>query len=310
MKAGRRRYLQQMLALSAWPALAARADERRFLVSFAQDALSNDFQAAQVRLLAERFAREPQINFVFSDADGQTAKQIADIEEFVARKVDLLIVFPRDAKAMAPVVAQAYRRGIPVVLLSRSVETNDYTSLVGPDNEQLGAQAADFMAARLHGKGAVMMLEGVPTASSAIARGAGFRNRLRRYPGIQLVASKVGNYLRGDAILAMEEMLSSGLQFDGLFAQSDSMAAGAHLALKKAGIAPASKLIVGIDYIAEARQAILAGEQTASFVYPLSINEVVETVIAILRGHKVPRRRVVPGRLVTRSEAQSVAPIF
>lgn len=310
MKAGRRRYLQQMLALSAWPALAARADERRFLVSFAQDALSNDFQAAQVRLLAERFAREPQINFVFSDADGQTAKQIADIEEFVARKVDLLIVFPRDAKAMAPVVAQAYRRGIPVVLLSRSVETNDYTSLVGPDNEQLGAQAADFMAARLHGKGAVMMLEGVPTASSAIARGAGFRNRLRRYPGIQLVASKVGNYLRGDAILAMEEMLSSGLQFDGLFAQSDSMAAGARLALKKAGIAPASKLIVGIDYIAEARQAILAGEQTASFVYPLSINEVVETVIAILRGHKVPRRRVVPGRLVTRSEAQSVAPIF
>ncbi len=310
MKAGRRRYLQQMLALSAWPAWAARAGERRFLVAFAQDALSNDYHAAQVRRMAERFSREPQVNFVFSDADGQTAKQIADIEEFVARRVDLLIVAPRDAKAMVPVIANAYRRGIPVVLLSRSVESDAYTCLVGPDNEQIGAQVADFMAARLHGKGDVMMLEGVPTASTAIARSAGFRNRLRRYPGIRLVASKVGNYLRGDAIRAMEEMLGSGLYFDGLFAQSDSMAAGARLALKKAGIAPASKLIVGIDYIAEARQAILDGEQTASFVYPMSVNETAETAIAILHGRKVPRRRVVPSRLVTKAEAHAVEPIF
>ena len=306
----RREYLQKLLALAAWPAVTAQAGERRYLVGFAQDNLSNDFHAAQVTRLAERFSREPLVNFVFSDAEGQTAKQIADIEEFIARKVDLLIVAPRDAKAMVPVVAGAYRRGIPVILLSRRIDGDSYTCLVGPDNEQIGAQVADFMAARMGGKGAVMMLEGIPTASTAIARGEGFRNRLRRYPGMELVASKVGYYLRGDAIRAMEEMLGSGLHFDGLFAQSDSMAAGARLAMKKAGVAPSSKVIVGIDYIAEARQAILNGEQTASFVYPLCTDEAAEIAVAILRGRKVAKRRIVPSRLITQREARLAQPIF
>lgn len=310
MKLTRRRYLLGMLATAVSPELLARDGERRYLVAFAQDTLSNDFRAAQVRLLAERFAQEPGINFVFSDADGQTAKQIADIEEFVARKVDLLIVAPRDAKAMAPVVTDAYRRGIPVVLISRRIEGDGYTSLVGPDDELIGEMAADFMGKRLHGKGAVMMIEGVPSASTAIARSEGFRRGLRKYPGVRLVATKVGNYLRGDAIRAMEEMLGSGLDFDGLFAQSDSMAAGARLALKKAGVAPASKIIVGVDYIAEARKAILDGEQTASFVYPPCAEEVVEVCLGILRGRKVTRRRLVSSRLVTRNEAISLAPIF
>ncbi len=280
------------------------------MVGFAQDNLANDFHAAQVRRLVERFSREPSVNFVFSDAEGETAKQIADVEEFTARKVDLLIVAPRDAKAMAPVIAEAYRQGIPVILLSRRVEGESYTCLIAPDNEQIGEQAADFMAARLGGKGKVMMLEGIPTASTAIARGEGFRQRLRRYPQMHLVATKVGNYLRGDAIRAMEEMLDSGLHFDGMFAQSDSMAAGARLAMRKAGIEPSSKVIVGIDYIAEARQAILNGEQVASFIYPLCVDETADIAIEILRGRKVPKHRVIPSRLITRHEAKRAQPIF
>lgn len=306
----RRRYLQAMLGLTIAPGLLARESSRQRLVGFAQDTLSNDFRAAQVTVLADRFSRIPNVNFVFSDADGQTAKQIADVEEFVARKLDLLIVAPRDAKAMAPVIGDAYRRGIPVVLLARRIEGEAYTCLVGPDDELIGQQVADFMARRLRGKGAVMMIEGVPTASTAIARSKGFRRGLNKYPGMELVATKIGNYLRGDAIRAMEELIGSGLHFDGLFAQSDSMAAGARLALNKAGIAPASKIIVGMDYIAEARKAILEGEQTASFVYPLCADEVVEVSMQILRGGKVPHRRIVHGRLVTRLEAQSLSPIF
>lgn len=306
----RREYLQKLLALVAWSALPAQAGGRRYLVGFAQDNLANDFHAAQVRRLVERFSREPSVNFVFSDAEGETAKQIADVEEFTARKVDLLIVAPRDAKAMAPVIAEAYRQGIPVILLSRRVEGESYTCLIAPDNEQIGEQAADFMAARLGGKGKVMMLEGIPTASTAIARGEGFRQRLRRYPQMHLVATKVGNYLRGDAIRAMEEMLDSGLHFDGMFAQSDSMAAGARLAMRKAGIEPSSKVIVGIDYIAEARQAILNGEQVASFIYPLCVDETADIAIEILRGRKVPKHRVIPSRLITRHEAKRAQPIF
>lgn len=306
----RRQGLSLLLALSAWPLPTLSTGGRPWLIGFSQDTLANDWRAAQVRQLAQRFARETNVNFVFSDGDGQTAKQIADIEELVARGVDLLIVSPRDARAMAQPIARAMARRIPVVLLTRRVEGEAYTVHVGPDDVQIGEAAAHFLARRMARKGRVLMLEGVPTASTAIARGQGFRQGLKQYPDIELVASRPANYLRGDAITVMESLIYEGLQFDALFAQSDSMASGARLAMKKAGIDPSRKLIVGIDYIAEARQAILDGEQTASFTYPLSVDEVAELALKILRGQKVPRRVVVPSRLITRTEARQEAPIF
>lgn len=296
-----------MLALPCGGQLFA---QRPRLVGFAQDTLANDFRAAQVRLMIERFAREADVNFVFSDADGQTAKQIADVEDFIARGVDLLIVSPRDSRAMSAVIARAEQRGIPVILLARRVEGERFTSHVGPDDAQIAESAAHFMAERLGGKGRLLMLEGIPTASTAMARSEGFRRGLRKYPGLRLVASRTGNYLRGEALKVMEEWLDGDQAFDGLFAHSDSMASGARLAMKKAGVDPAGKIIVGIDYIAEARQAILDGEQTASFVYPLSVNEVAEVAMDILHGRKVPRRRRVSSRLITRREAANVPPVF
>jgi ribose transport system substrate-binding protein len=121
---------------------------------------------------------------------------------------------------------------------------------------------------------------------------------------------KDGNYLRGDAIHATEQALAEGIRFDAIYAQSDSMAAGARLALQKAGIDPRDKLIVGIDYISEARDAIRRGEQTASFLYPTCAAETAQAVLDILHGKTVPSRITVNTLLITRDNVEQVAPIF
>lgn len=300
-------------ALLLWCLAAAggaQGGERPRLVAFAQDTLANDYRLAQVRALVEAFNRQPGVNFVFSDAQGETARQVADVEDFVARGVDVLIVSPRDSRALAPVLAKAYRQGIPVVLLMRRVEGDAYTTWVGPDDGQIGAAAAAFIAAELQGRGTVLVLQGIPGASTSQMRTAAFVEALRRHPGLRLHSIRPANYLRADAVKAVEEVLEEGRPFDAIYAQSDSMASGARLALRKHGIDPGRLVIVGIDYIREARQAIADGEQRASFTYPLSTEATARVVRDILAGRPVPRRVVVPSQLVTRQGSAHQEPVF
>ena len=287
------------------------AEQRaRFLVGYAQDTLGNDWRSAQVHELQQAFAAYPEIRFVYTNAQGRTPQQIRDMEDLVARGVDLLITSPQDGVAMAPAIGAIHRQGIPVVLLTRQIPTEDYTSFISPDDEAIAARAAELLAERLGGKGRIVVLQGVPTATTAILRTRGFVQALQRYPGMEIVALRTGNYLRADALLEMEKLLMQGLQFDAIYAQSDSMAAGARMALRAAGIEPQSVPVVAIDYIPEAREAIRNGEQLASFTYPTCARETAEQVMRILKGQPFARRLMVESVMVTQDNVGQVEPIF
>ena len=284
--------------------------ERPVVIGFAQDTMANDWRLAQAEALRKAFAPYPHIRFVVTDGHGDTARQIRDIEDLANMKVDILIASPRDTVLMTPVLTDVYNSGIPVLLVTRKTQNDAYTSFIAPDDAAIARDAARYLAQTLGGKGRILMLQGVPTATTVITRTRAFEEELRRFPGIKVVATKVGNYLRSDAIRAVEEVVQKGVRFDAIYAQSDSMAAGARIALREAGIDPRSVPTVGIDYIAEARQAIRDGEQSASFVYPTCARETAAAALAILNGKKVPRHIVVQSKLVTRDNVDRVAPIF
>ncbi|HEY0719982.1 MAG TPA: substrate-binding domain-containing protein [Gammaproteobacteria bacterium] len=280
------------------------------VVGFSQDTLANDWRQTQARELEQAFATLPGYRLLVTDGMGHTAKQISDIEDLLRLPVDILIASPRDAHTMTPVIAKAHRSGIPVILLTRSIESSDYTTLIAADDASIARAAAHHIASELKGHGDILMLQGVPSASTAEIRTAAFERALKEFPHMHVSARKVGNYLRADALRAVEEVLAAKIPFDAIYAQSDSMASGARLALKKAGIDPARKLIVGIDYIGEAREAIRAGEQNASFLYPTCSREAVAAVKALAQGKSLPKRIVVDSLKITRANVEHVAPIF
>lgn len=286
------------------------AKSRQIIVGFAQDTLANDWRLSQVKGIEQGLAGHPNIRFIYSDGKGSTAKQIRDIEDMLASGVDILITSPRDSRAMSPVISKAYRQGIPVILLTRKVMTENYTTFIAPDDAAIARDAANFLAAELNNKGNILMLQGVPSASTAIQRTNAFLEALRKHPGVSVVSIKTANYLRSDAIKAVEEALQQGIEFDAIYAQSDSMASGARIALKKANYSLDDTVIVGIDYISEARSAILNGEQRASFTYPTCAGEAVDAVLAIVAGRKIDKHITVPSVRVTRKNATSVKPIF
>lgn len=300
-----------MLAMTL-PVLADshQQSKRTYLVGYAQDTMANDWRAAQVRELKKEFEKHPEITFIYTDAKGQTAKQIQDIEDLAYKKVDVLMTSPRDALLTTPAISKVYQSGIPVVLVTRGIKSTDYTTLVAPEDDAIARDAARYMAQQMNNKGNILVLKGVPTASTAIARTEGFMSEIKKFPGIKVTAVKNANYLRADAIKVIESALAEGVKFDAIYAQSDSMASGARLALKKAGVNPAELLIVGIDYISEAREAIRKGEQTASFLYPTSAKQAVETVIDILKGKKVAKRIKVKSEIITSNNVEVIKPIF
>jgi len=289
---------------------AAPAPERTYVVAFAQDTFANEWRKAQVAELREALEPYPFIRFLSSDGQGQTAKQILDIEDFITKGVDVLVTSPRDAKALTPVISRAYRQGIAVVLLTRQIEGDSYSIHIGADDRQIARQAARYMAEKLDGHGRVLILGGVPTASTAIARTEGFKQELANYPGMEIVAEKSANYLRYDAIQAVEEVLEAGIPFNAIYAQSDSMASGARMVLRATGRDPQDFHIVGIDYIAEAREAIRNGEQDASFTYPTGGREGAQYVLNILRGEPLPKKVILDSVRVTRDNVEIVDPIF
>lgn len=305
------RFLVLLGALMTLFSSLTQAEEKEpILIGFAQDHLANDWRLAQVKALQQGLADIPGLRFIYSDAKGHTAQQILDIEDMLRMGVDILVTSPRDGVAMTPIIERAHQQGVPVILLTRRITSPAYTSFISPDDQAIARAAAQFMADRLNGQGSIVILQGVPTASTAVHRTQAFVETLSAYPGIRIVATRAANYLRNDAIRAMEEILNEGLAFDAIYAQSDSMASGARMAMRQHGIDPANYLIVGIDYIAEAQAAIMSGEQTASYTYPTSAEQAVEVIHTILRGELPPREIEVPSIRVDRSNVHLVEPIF
>lgn len=107
-----------LLALSC----TSLAQDKQFTIAFAQDTLSNDWRLSQVKQFQQAFSQYPNIKFVYSDADGDAAKQFVDVKRFYHQKVDLIITSPRNAAMMTPIIEEISPK-IPVVLVTRSINS-------------------------------------------------------------------------------------------------------------------------------------------------------------------------------------------
>lgn len=277
-------------------------------IAFAQDDMANDYRKAQVFETRDA-AQKAGLRFEYTDAGARTALFIRQIDRFAARRVDLLVIGTGDADAVVPAVAKAYHGGIPVIILDRGINGTEYTTFINSDNVRIGAMGAGYIAERLQGKGRVLLFEGLQKADVTHLRSRGFLNVMAGYPQISVI-KRTGNYLRKDAIFAMEKLLDDGEQVDAIFSESDSMLSGVRSVLNRRGIDPASLITVGCDYTSEARDAIRAGTQSASVLFPLGGRQTVEVALRIFRGETAPKHITIPVRLVTRANVETVEPVF
>ena len=133
------------------------------------------------------------ISLIIKTVKDDTKQQIKDIESFIDAKVDLLIISPNESTAMTPIVQKAYKAGIPVVLIDRKIDTDDYIAYTGANNYQIGKEAGLYAAGVLKGKGNIVEIRGWNGSTSDAERHAGFKDGLKNYSDIHIIAERRGD---------------------------------------------------------------------------------------------------------------------
>ena len=269
-----------------------RKESGKKVIGFSQANLGEPWRVAMNAQVAARAADFPDLEFVYADAQQDNAKQVADVENFLRQKIDLLIISPNEAKPLTPVVKRAFDAGIPVIVLDREIEGDTYTTFIGANNKEIGFAAGEYAAALLKGKGNVVEIKGLPGSTPARDRSDGFREAIAKYPDIHIVHDPVANWLREEAMTQMESALAANGKIDLVYAHNDPMAVGAYLAAKAKG-RDKEMLFIGIDGlpgIDGGKQAVADGKLAATFVYPTGGKEAVEIAAKILKKEPVPHR--------------------
>ena len=257
---------------------------------------------ADVRTAA---GRHPNLKVVFKDAQNSSLTQRAQVEEFVDQGVDLIVISPKEAAPLTRPVAEACRQGIPVIVLDREVQGDEFTAFIGADNVRIGREAGAWIRERLGGKGRIVELKGLMTSTPGQDRNKGFLEGLEldRNQGLQLVFSGEMQWLEPNARREMESALATQPAIDAVYAHNDPGAHGAWLAARAAG-REKEMVFVGIDALPhEGQQYVQQGILDATFLYPTGGEEAIDVALRVLRGETVPKKIVLGTRLFTPENA-------
>jgi ribose transport system substrate-binding protein len=201
---------------------------------------------------AKKYNFKVQIEF----AEYSQIKQIDMMDDFIDRKVDALIISPCDSKTIGEAILKANEAEIPVftVDIANLSGKGKVIAHIASDNFEGGRQSGRLMVDALKGKGKVVIINH-PNVTSCIDRVNGFRDFLKDYPNVQIVADIPAWGQRSRAMSIMEDLLLMMPDLKGVFAINDDSALGAVKAIDAAGMA-GKIFVVGYDATPEGRKAI------------------------------------------------------
>jgi ribose transport system substrate-binding protein len=178
---------------------AGSGDVNAWMVTF-----SNHFRYGIEEKYKDYFA-----NYYETGANFDPAKQISDVEDLLARNIDLLFIDPISSAALTASVERAMAAGVPVVLVSTRVQTDDYVSWVTTDNVKVGNLFAQYMVDKLGGQGKVIVFLGAAGSSYAEENERGIREVFANHPGMEIVGLCNCNWSPTEAKAAAEAYIQA-----------------------------------------------------------------------------------------------------
>ncbi len=244
-------------------------------------------------------------DLIITSADFDLGKQISQIEDFISRKVDAIIVSPVDSKGIGSGIAEANKAGIPVFTADIAAEEGNVVSHIASDNVQGGRLAGEYLAKILDGKGNIAIIN-QPAITSVLDRVAGFKEALTKFPDIKIVADVNGQGVRDRSLQATADVLQANPKLDGIFGINDDSALGALDAVNqfnRKGI-----IIIGYDATPPAVDAILKDSPLKADVvqYPKKIGvKTIDVINDHFNNKTVPKNVPVEVGIVDKETLQN-----
>ncbi|PLV58288.1 substrate-binding domain-containing protein [Thermotoga sp. KOL6] len=260
----------------------------------------------------DQYKNDPNVEFYLVTAR-EPSEQIAQVQALLTKGIDALVILPYESAPLTPICVQAFREGVYTVIVDRGITSEEYNVYIAGDNYMYGYLAGKYIGEKLNGKGNVVIIEGIPSVINT-ERVNAFKDALKLYPGIKIIAQQPGYWSREKAFEVMQNILTKFNDIDAVWTGDDDMLHGVLLALKQAGW---NKDIVLVGGAGEKNivKMIMEGHPwiEVDFTYPPNmIATAINLAVMGLRGESlngfyqkgIPRKIILSTETITKENAK------
>jgi ribose transport system substrate-binding protein len=245
-----------------------------------------------------------------TDAGYNASKQVSDIQSLIRQKVDVLLVWPTDDKAIAPAIKKASAAGIPVVQVTNGfVGAQDINAYATVDLWTYYVTSATHLFNDLGGKGKIAQVLTLPGTTEDTIQRKAVDCVLKLYPKIQLVDSQYGKYATPDTRTVVDAWVQRFPDLNGILSVYGEPSVGAAQSLQQAGRLSQVKISPGNQSNGWLKFLAQHPEQNAGGVsYPVTLGRTaVEVAAKLLSGQPLPWATFVGGGYVSKQEMVKLA---
>ena len=287
-----------VLSLSSSPALAAK-------IGVTMSAFDDNFLTVLRNGMGKYAESQKDISLQFEDAQGDVGKQLNQIQNFIAQKVDAIIVNAVDTDAPPRRTKLASPPGIPLVYDNRVPADKSLpakVAYVGSNEVGSGTLEMKEVCKLMGGKGNILVMMGELSNQAARQRTQDVEDVIAtpECSGIKILDKRTAKWQRTEGNDLMTNWISAGLKFDAVVSNNDEMALGAIQALKASKMLDKT-IVAGVDATQDALASMKAGELKVT-VFQNAAGQgqgAVDTAMKIINGEKVPSMVWIPFELVT-----------
>lgn len=246
-------------AAEAAPAAARKPKNGdKWVIGISQPFMGHPVRQAGQVLIDAWAAEHPDCEIIVTDGQLNAQKQIADLEDMMAKDVDIILVAAHQSPTLVSVLTTAKEAGFPIIAFDRVL--TDKSVQVGSiiNDEVAGGRVCGELMMDALGEdgGDIVILMGPAGNTGAELRQQGF-DEATEGSKINVLDMQVADFQRVRAVEIFENLLQANPNMDGVFCHNDEMALGVCQVLEAAGRDDIK--VVGYDGQKDALESVIAG---------------------------------------------------
>ncbi|WP_370425705.1 substrate-binding domain-containing protein (plasmid) [Pantoea vagans] len=239
----------------------------------------------------------------FSDAKGDVALQVQQVDDFINQGVDAIILNPVDTQGVLPMINAAKNAGIPLVFVNRKPEVplTRTMSYVGSDSALSGKMQIEALAKLMNYRGNIAILMGALSNEEARERTRAVEEVVAQHKDMNVIEKQTAKWQRNEAVDVVSLWLLNGTPVNAIVANNDEMAIGAIMALNQAK--KKDVMVAGIDGTPDGLQFIKNGQMVVTVFQDAKAQAIgaVKVASALVNKQKTDNYHWIPYQKVTRA---------
>ena len=302
------KYILMFLLASLSFVSCKQKQEDKIKVGFSQAMTTDDWRKQMNSSMKIEASLRPEVNLDISDANNNIQKQIEDIERFISNKVDVIIVSPIQSKPLTAVVEKSINAGIPVLVVDRKIDGENYTAYLGADNIEIGRIAARYIISHSKGSGKIIEITGAKGSSPAYERSLGFEQIIKDNKHFKVISTIHGNW-EGESVKApLKAILLRNSDTEYIFAHNDRMALSAWETAKTLGLEKKIKFlgVDGLNTVNGGIELVKSGILDGTILYPTGGNEALKLALKIYNKEPISKNNILNTIVIDNNNAEII----